>query len=453
MASLRDPAAFRGIRRRAGGLRPACGPAPSHFASPAHASPCPYRVHALMALFQYRAVAAGGAVTAGQLDAPTAGEALLRVRALGVAPIEVKAARAPAKATGAATGSADAKTRQAVTKTVGELAVLLGAGLSLDRALALAMENIEHLATREQIGALLGDVREGMSLARAMQARPTLFPPMAQAMIEAGEANGRLAEALARLAETRERAEALRQLIATSMIYPIALAILAVGVILLMLLFVVPQFESLFATAPPGSLPVASRAVMAASRFVRDNGLALLLGLVAVVLLARTLLRQPGVKASTDRFLLRLPQIGTLIVHGQTAQFARTLAVLVDGGVALPQALAMAQRSLTNAFLADAVAKVAGGLKEGGGLSGPLAAAGVFPRLVLGFFRTGEETSQLGLMLGRLADVLDADVRVRIQRLIGWLVPLLTVVLGAAVAGIIASVMTAILGFNDLAVQ
>jgi general secretion pathway protein F len=91
-------------------------------------------------------------------------------------------------------------------------------------------------------------------------------------------------------------------------------------------------------------------------------------------------------------------------------------------------------------------------MKEGGGLSAPLAATGVFPRLVLGFFRTGEETSQLGLMLGRLADVLDADVRLRIQRLIGWLVPALTVVLGAAVAGIIAAVMTAILGFNDLAV-
>ncbi len=402
-----------------------------------------------MAMFQYRAVTAGGAMTQGTLDAPSRAEALIRLRGQGVAPLEIAEARVVARPVRA--GEASARARTATTKTIGELAVLLGAGLSLDRALALAIDNIEHAPTRAEVTALLADVREGQSLARAMAARPGLFPPMAQAMVEAGEANGRLAEALQRLAETRERAEALRQLIATSMIYPAALAILAVGVILLMLLFVVPQFESVFASAP-GQLPAASVAVMAASHFLRDNGWLLLLGLVLFVLLVRAVLRQPRVRAAVDRTLLRLPGIGRLIVHGQTAQFARTLSVLVDGGVALPQAMAMAQRSLTNAWLAAAVGRIAGSMKEGGGLSAPLAAAGVFPRLVLGFFRTGEETSQLGLMLGRLADVLDADVRLRIQRLIGWLVPAMTVVLGAAVAGIIAAVMTAILGFNDLAV-
>jgi general secretion pathway protein F len=398
-------------------------------------------------MFQYRAVTASGVLTSGQLDAPTRSEALARLRGQGVAPIEV----ASAPTASPARSEPGSKARMAVTKTIGELAVLLGAGLSLDRALALAIENIEHAATRAEMTALLGDVREGSSLAWAMAVRPGLFPPMAQAMVEAGEANGRLAGALQRLAETRERAETLRQLIATSMIYPIALGILAVGVILLMLLFVVPQFESVFASAP-GQLPAASVAVMAASHFLRDNGWLLLIGVVAAGLVLRAVLRQPAVRAATDRWLLRLPQIGALIVHGQTAQFARTLSVLVDGGVSLPQAMAMAQRSLTNSWLAAAVGRVAGEMKEGGGLSAPLAAAGVFPRLVLGFFRTGEETSQLGLMLGRLADVLDADVRLRIQRLIGWLVPAMTVVLGAAVAGIIAAVMTAILGFNDLAV-
>ncbi len=402
-------------------------------------------------MFQYRAVTAGGTMTSGQFDAATPGEALARVRGLGVSPLEIRPADPPRRTTGTGTAEAGGKARQAVTKMLGELAVLLGAGLSLDRALALAIENIEHRPTRDTVTQMLADVREGASLARAMAARPGLFPAMAQSMVEAGEANGRLGEALQRLADTRDRAEALRQLIATSMIYPAALAMLAVGVILMMLLFVVPQFESLFATAQ-GKLPAASLAVMAASRFLRDNGWLLLGGLVLAALLVRAVLRRPDVRAATDRVLLRLPQIGPLIVHGQTAQFARTLSVLVDGGVALPQAMAMAQRSLTNAWLAAAVGRVAGSMKEGGGLSAPLAAAGVFPRLVLGFFRTGEETSQLGLMLGRLADVLDADVRLRIQRLIGWLVPVMTIVLGAAVAGIIASVMTAILGFNDLAV-
>jgi general secretion pathway protein F len=255
-----------------------------------------------------------------------------------------------------------------------------------------------------------------------------------------------------RLAATLDRAEELRRLIGTSMVYPIMLGIIATGVILLMLLFVVPQFEPMIAGAPPGKVPAASLAVVAVSRFVRDQGW-LLLGLIAAaVVVLRQLLRQPALKLSADRFILRVPLLGTLVSYAQTAQFARTLGVLVEADVALPAALGMAQRSLSNAWLAAAVARVANGLNEGGGLTAPLAAANVFPRLAIGFFRTGEETSQLGPMLGRLADVLDAEVRVRLQRLIGVLTPAITVVLGVTVAGIIAAVMTAILGFNELAV-
>lgn len=403
-----------------------------------------------MGQFQYRAVAANGAFTSGVLDAPDRNQALGRVRQLGITPVEVSEARTSARP--ATPKSVGGTARKAMTKAMGELAVLLGAGLSLDRALALAMENIEHAPTRLEFAELLKSVKEGVPLSRAMAARPALFPPMAQAMVEAGETNGRLGEALTRLAETLERAEDLRALLVSSMIYPIALLTIATGVILLMLLFVVPQFESVFATAPEGSLPSASLAVMNASHALRDYGWYLLGGLVVAVLLLRNLLGRSGFRARTDRALLRVPQLGTLIVYAQTAQFSRTLAVLVDGGVALPVALAMAQRALTNTWLAAAVHRVASGLKEGGGLTAPLAATGVFPRLAIGFFRTGEETSQLGLMLGRLADVLDRDVRLRLSRIIAILTPAITVVLGAAVAGIIAAIMTAILGFNDLAV-
>lgn len=398
-----------------------------------------------MTRYSYRGVGAGGALTNGELDAADNADAFAKLRRLGIVPVAVDVAdAAPVAAVGA-------KARQAVTKTIGELAVLVNAGLSLDRALALALENIEHAATRTAFIDVLAQVREGLPLARAMARHPTLFAPMAQAMVDAGEANGRLGDALARLADTLERSEELRALIATSMIYPIALGIIAVGVILLMLLFVVPQFESVFASVPAEKLPAASRMVMAASQGLRSYGWLLLGGIIALVFGVRLWLRQPAVAAVFDRWVLRVPQLGTLVVHAQTAQFARTLSVLVDGGVALPQALAMAQRSLGNTHLAASVARVASGLKEGGGLTAPLAAANVFPRLAIGFFRTGEETSQLGLMLGRLADVLDRDVRNRLQTLIGWLTPALTVVLGVSVAGIIASVMTAILGFNDLA--
>ena len=154
---------------------------------------------------------------------------------------------------------------------------------------------------------------------------------------------------------------------------------------------------------------------------------------------------------SFDRVILGVPQIGPLIMNAETAAFARTLGSLVDGGVPLPTALFDRATLHRQQPHGAAIGKVAAGLKEGAGLSGPLAASGVFPPMALSFLRTGEETARLGQMLDRLADVLDRTVRSTIARMISILTPAITVFMGAVVAGTIASIMSAILGFNDLA--
>ena len=401
-----------------------------------------------MAIFAYRAITASGGPASGEVESSSRAQALAAVRRLGLSPLELNEV---ARAAQSGRIRLDAKTRAAVTKTISELAVLIGAGLQLDRALALAIENIEGPVVRGQFLEILSNVKEGMPLSRAMAANDALFTPMAVAMTEAGEADGKLGAALGRLAEALTQADDLRSLITTSMIYPVILLVIAVAVILLMLLFVVPQFENLFVGAGD-KLPAASRTVMAASQALRAHGLVMLgVGLITAFGL-RQWLRRPSMKLSVDQMVLRIPQVGTLVRYIDTARFSRTLSVLITGGVALPVALAMAQRAISNREIGDAVAKVAAGVKEGEGLTAPLAAANVLPKLALGFLRTGEETSQLGPMLGRLADVLDRDVKIRLQRLISLLTPAITVILGATVALIIASIMTAILGFNDLAV-
>jgi general secretion pathway protein F len=295
-------------------------------------------------------------------------------------------------------------------------------------------------------------VKEGATLSSAMTEAKGLFPPMASAMCEAGEADGRLGAALARLAESLDRAEALRQTVISSLVYPAMLMVVALSVVLVMLLVVVPQFEGLFEGAH-GKLPLATRLVMGASEGVRHYGLIGLGGIVVAGFALRQWLQRPSVRLAFDRMVLRLPQIGPLIVNAETAAFARTLGSLVDGGVPLPTALGIAERSVSNSHMAAAIAKVVAGLRQGGGLTGPLAASGVFPPMALSFLRTGEETAQLGLMLGRLADVLDRAVRSTIQRLIGILTPAITVFMGGMVATTIASIMSAILGFNDLALS
>lgn len=401
--------------------------------------------------FRYRAMRMDGRIVAGQLDAANESDALAQIRRSGNTPVELRliTAGTPAAATGESISRRNSATSRAV---IAELAVLLKAGLPLDRALALAVGNIDDPAAAEAMGMLLSAVREGAPISRAMLDNPALFSPGEAAMAEAGEANGKLGEAMERLSQMLEQAAELRRLVITSMIYPIALSVIAVAVILMMLLFVVPQFERLLDNNQ-AELPFASMAVIAASQFLRAYGLWLLAGLVLIGLVARNLLARPASRIRFDQIMLRLPLVGDLVRRIETARFAHTLGALLEGGVPLPSALALSQRTVSNTAMASAIARIAEGVREGGSLSAPLAATGMLPHLAIGFIRTGEETSQLALMLSRLAVVLDRDVRTRLERLVAILTPAITIVLGTAVAVIIASVMSAILGFNELAVS
>lgn len=403
-----------------------------------------------MAVFRYRAATAAGAAKAGFMEAPSAAAALDKVRGLGLIPIE--AAETTSKAEKAGAVRLDAATRQAIANALGELAVLIGAGLTLDRALGVCTENISKPRLRAAFADLGRKVKEGAPLSRAMAEAGGLFPPMASAMAEAGEASGRLDVSLARLAETLERNEALRQTIVSALIYPALLLVVANGVILMMLLVVVPQFQSLFEDVG-GSLPMMSRMVMGASTGLRRHGLIGVLVLVAVGVAAVQWAKRPAAGLVLDRLVLGLPHLGSVVIAAETARFARVLGSLVDGGVPVPQALAIARRSIANRQMNAAIGEVAASLKEGGGLTRSLAATGLLPPMAISFLRTGEETAQLGLMLTRLADVLDRNVRTAIQRMVTILTPAITVVMGAMVATVIASIMSAILGFNDLALS
>ena len=403
-----------------------------------------------MPTVRYRALARDGRIQSGELDAPSAAEAVDRLRRRGLTPIETTEAASGAK--GAGKQSAGGADRQAMTNALNELAVLLGAGLALDRALTVVVENASRPSAKTALGRIAGKVTEGVPLSKALSEAGSLLPPMATAMTEAGEADGRLAEALRRLAETLERAEALRRTIVSAMVYPALLSVLAVAVILLMMLFVVPQFESFFA-GQEDKLPLATQLVVGASRGVRAYGWAALLGLVLVGFGFRQWAQGREARRRLDRWLLRAPGFGRLIVFAQTARFARVLGSLVGAGVPLPTALSIAQRSISNSQMAEGIGAVAVGLKRGAGLSGPLTATGLLPPMALSFIRTGEETAQLGPMLDRLADVLDREVRTAVERLIAILTPTVTIVMGAVIATVIASIMSAILGFNDLALQ
>jgi len=402
-----------------------------------------------MARFAYRAVAKDGTVVVDETEAADRNHAITAIRGWGLVPIALDPV---ASETPAASVLRGGRARAAAVAIVGELAVLLGARLPLDRALALALDNIEDRKVTTAFEPMRRAVREGRPLSQAMAAQPGAFTPAAIAMVEAGELNGQLAESLATLAQMLERTANLRRVVGNAMIYPIALILLAIGIVLMMLLFVVPQFDALFNTQG-GDLPASSLVVIYASRALRHYGWIMLIMLALAAVSARQVLKTRRAQLVMGRVLLATPVIGDLIRRIETTRFARSLGVLVSAGVPVPNALAQSQRVIASVAIADAVAGAVQLVREGSTIVQPLAAIDFLPRLAIGFLRTGEETSQLGQMAIRLADVLDRDIELRIQRLIGIVTPLITVILGGTVGAIIASIMSAILGFNQLAVS
>lgn len=403
-----------------------------------------------MTQYRYRAVfARTGELKLGVIDGASKDAAFDALRRSGLMPLE---ASEETKAAGSSKLRLNASAQKGVTNAIGELAVLLDSGLPLDRSLGVVTEHIAIPALKAAFVELREQVKVGMPLAKAMQVTPGLFSPMACALAEAGEASGQLGTSLTRLAETMNRAAALRETVSSALVYPTMLLVIAGGVILLMLLFVVPQFEDMFAELG-GKLPAATQFILGLSHLVRSYGLFALAGVLLFGFALRQWLRQPTARGALDKAILRLPLLGPLVKAVETARFSRTLASLVDNGVPLVSALGIARRVIANSYMAAAVERVAEEVREGGGLTRPLAASGVFPPLALSFLRTGEETARLAFMLGQLADTLERDVRNTTQRLIALMTPAVTIVLGLTVAGIIACIMSAILGINDLALQ
>ena len=270
-------------------------------------------------------------------------------------------------------------------------------------------------------------------------------------MVRAGEASGQLAPALDHLARLLERQRSLVASVRTAMIYPALLLVAATGAIGLMLTQVLPQFVPLF-EQNGAKLPPSTRFMIDAGDFLSAHGLTLMLSVLAAVLSAMAVLRVPAVRLGAERALLGLPVIGGLQREVLAARFTRTLGTLVSNGVPLTAALAIVREAIGHRVARLAVERADLSVRGGGGLSAPLAESGVFPVRMTQLLRLGEANAQLGPMALRAAGIHEARTAQAVQRLLALLVPTITVVMGLAVAGIVASLLTAMLSLNDLAV-
>jgi general secretion pathway protein F len=406
-----------------------------------------------MASFRWSAINGGGEVVRGVMEAPDRGAVVERLQRQGQIVLRADPAgghRGLADLLHVEIGGRSGLDKTALAEVTRELAIMLAAGQDLDRALRFVVDKTRSARARTILGNVRDKVRGGSSLAAALAGEPKSFSRLYVGLVRAGEAGGTLATTLDRLAALLERERSLSANMRAAMVYPTLLVVAAIGSIVFLLEYVLPQFTPIFEQAG-AQLPTATRALMGLGSAIGAVGPWLLVLLAAAGLAARRLLAQPAYRLPFDRLLLRLPIVGGLLRETLAARLTRTLGNLLENGVPLIPALAIAKDALGNLAAAAAVEAAALKAKDGAGLARPLAAAGVFPSRTIHLLQLGEESAQLAAMSLKAAEIHDEQARLTTQRLVALAVPLITIVMGLAVAGIISALLTAMLSLNDLA--
>jgi len=405
-----------------------------------------------MPLYRYEAVAATGELVSGEMDAPDQTTVVTHLQSAGHTPISADLAGSSQRLS--AWARALIARPQRPLKDLGlltqQLATLLHAGLSLDRALETA-RTMSKATEQRVLNAVLDRIRGGSALADALAAQTPAFPRFYVSMVRAGEASGSLDTTLRELGDYLERARAAREQVKSALIYPSL--VLATGLISVAFLFsfVVPRFRPLFADAGT-SLPLSAQAVLAVADLFENNGWMLAAGAVIAAALGTSWWRNPRMRAAWDARVLRLRLIGDIVLKAELARFSRTLGTLLKSGVAPLPALSMSTETLRNAAIRGAISGLADGIKQGKGLAQPLSQLPIMPPLAVQLIRVGEETAQLEEMLLKLAGIYDQEVRREIERLLALLVPGITIALGVLVALVIGSILTAVLSIYELAI-
>ena len=401
-----------------------------------------------MASFTYKAVGRDGKTRQGVVEASGQELASRQLRAQGLTLLKLEAGNSlddPEKIVG------KPPSRQEVLSMTSELAVLLRAGLPLDRALKVLID----MAVQPQMQFLLNDllkaVKGGKALSIAMQSHEKIFGSFYISMVRSGEASGQLSEVLDRLVEYLENAKANRDSVVSALIYPAILLVVAVLSIVLMLGFVVPQFESLFEDMGE-ALPLLTQMVLSGADFIKSWGWLLLIAIIGGGIVFRNWSSTDQGRAALDRRMLGLPLAGGIVFEFEVSKFARTTGTLLGNGVSLLKAISIAIDTVDNRVIRDALQVLPPAVKGGQRMSIALEESKMFTPMVIQMIRVGEESGSLDKMLLELAKVFDDHVQSGVKRGLALLEPILILTMGFIIAVIIIAILMGILSVNDLAI-
>ena len=388
-----------------------------------------------------------GEVKKGEIDAANAGAATLQLRSQSLIPISV---RAKPKDVSEYLPFLQPRisTRDLVVFTR-QFATMIDAGLPLVQCLGILASQSTNATMKKVLMEVKSDVEQGSTFADALKKHPSPFDSLYVNLVQAGEVGGILDTILNRLAVYLEKADSLARKVKGAMVYPGTVLTVAVGVIVLMLLKVIPTFEKMFADFG-GQLPAPTQLVVSMSHWLQEWVGIFAMGLALIVVaFLQTRKRSLKFRRLTDRLFLKLPVFGPLLRKVAVARFTRTLGTMMASGVPILDGLEIVSRTAGNVVVEDALMHVRSSISQGRTLAEPLEESGVFPGMVVQMIAVGEETGAMESMLSKIADFYDEEVDAAVDALTALLEPVMLVILGGAVGGMLVAMYLPIFKIAD----
>lgn len=406
-----------------------------------------------MTLFQYKALQANGGAIEGSLEAEGRQDALRQIESMGYKPIKLQtdARERPAESAAAAPSSWASKkvTAKMLENFTRLLSNLLAAGVPLSRALVILCKEASAPAAQEKWKEIHDRVVDGVPLAEAMARSPETFPKIYTAMVEAGETGGFLDVVLTQIADFQAREKEMRAKVMTALLYPSILLVLAIAVLVFLLVFFIPRFQSIF-SGFGASLPLLTRVIVDTSNVLRSYGLIVVVVLGLGGYMVRSWFASEHGRRAWERLILKAPVVGALVAQFAMSRFCRMLGTLLTAGVPLINGLNVARRSIGNQILDDAVAHSIERVKEGDSLGPSLAGCKeLFPGSVVEMISVAEESGRLDQELIRLADVTERDLDRQMKTAVALAEPLMLFLIAGFIGTIFIGMVLPIFSLQD----
>ena len=399
-----------------------------------------------MPIYKWEGKTAKGAVKKGEMEAP--GEAAIRIhlRQQNIIPTKISS---KGKEIRISLPFLKQKVNQrSVAVFTRQLATMIDAGLPLVQSLEILSSQQDNKVFKNVIRQIKEDVEGGSTFAGALTKHPSAFNELFTNLVVAGEEGGILDNILNRLASYIEKSEALKKKVKSALIYPATIIGVAVIVVMILMIFVIPVFESMFKSAGQ-SLPLPTLIVLAMSKLIKKYVLIFIPAFVLLIYLFKKYYQTQSGRAVVDSLLLKLPVIGMLLKKIAVARFSRTLGTLVSSGVPILDGLSIVSRTSGNKTIETAILNARASIREGETIADPLSRSGIFPPMVIQMIAVGESTGALDSMLSKIAEFYEEEVDVAVANLTSLLEPFLMMFLGVVIGGVVIAMYLPIFNMSS----